>query len=133
MKRNLNIGLLILRLNIGILMLMHGISKLVNGVSGIVHMLEDKGYPGFLAYGVYVGEVLAPLLIIAGFRTRIAAILFALNCIIAMLLAHPNDILRITKHGAWGVELLGLYLFCALVLVFTGGGKYAYSTSNRWD
>ena len=37
------------------------------------------------------------------------------------------------KYVGWGVELLGLYLFGSAALFFTGGGKYAFSSSSRWD
>ena len=59
-QKNLDTGLLILRLTLGILMLFHGIAKITNGVGGIEGMLTSKGLPAFLAYGVYVGEVIVP-------------------------------------------------------------------------
>lgn len=43
-QRNLNIGLLIFRLNLG----------------GIKGMLAEMGLPAFLAYGVHFGETIAP-------------------------------------------------------------------------
>jgi putative oxidoreductase len=58
--RKLNIGLLILRLNFGALMLFHGVYKLLNGLDGIKGMLSDLGMPSFLAYGVHLGETIAP-------------------------------------------------------------------------
>lgn len=53
-------GKLLLRLAVGGLMLFHGLHKLIDGVDGISGMLVAKGLPGFIAYGVLVGEVVAP-------------------------------------------------------------------------
>jgi len=133
MQKNQNLGLLILRLTLGVLMLFHGIAKLIHGVDGIQGMLASKGLPAVLAYGVYVGEVLVPILLIIGFRTRLAAILFALNMLVALFLAHGGDIFTLSKHGGWAVELIGLFLFGAIALFFTGAGNYALSTTHKWD
>jgi len=132
-QQNIHFGLLILRLTLGVLMLFHGYTKIINGVEGIENTLVDKGLPGFIAYGVYVGEVIAPLLMIVGFRTRLAALLLSFNMVVAAALAHSNDILSLTDHGTWAIETLGLFLFGGLALVFTGGGKFAVSTKSWWD
>lgn len=132
MNKNTDLGLLILRIAIGALMLLHGIAKL-KGVSFIEGMLESKGLPAFLAYGVYITEIVAPLLIVIGFRTRLAAAVFAFGALFALFLVHSGDIFTLNQHGGWGVELLGLYLFGAVALFFTGGGKISVSSSNKWD
>ena len=132
MKKNTDVGLLILRIAIGLLMLLHGIGKL-NGLDFIQGMLTEKGLPAFIAYGVLIGEILAPLAILIGFRTRIASVVYFVNCLVAILLVHSNDIFALNKHGGWAIELLGLYLLGSLALFFTGAGKYAVSTNNQWD
>ena len=133
MKSNTSFGLLILRLSIGGLMLFHGIDKIVNGVGGIEGLLQSKGLPGFIAYGVYIGEVIAPLFIAFGYRTKLAALIFAINMLIATLLAHSGDLLGLTQHGGWAVELQALFFFGALALIFTGAGKFAFSSASKWD
>ncbi|MEX1000701.1 MAG: DoxX family protein [Crocinitomicaceae bacterium] len=131
--KNQSLGILIIRLSLGILMLLHGIAKLSQGVAGIENMLESKGIPGFVAYGVYIGEVIAPLLLIVGYRTRIAAILLFLNMLVIVFIAHPENLLSVSSHGGWKMELAGLYLFGSLALIFMGGGDYALSSKNKWD
>ena len=134
MKQNsLSTGLLILRISLGVLMLLHGIAKIMGGVEGIENNLIGKGMPGFIAYGVYVGEVIVPLMMIVGFRTRLAALIFAFNMLVAALLAHPNDIFALTERGIYALETLALFLFGGLALFFTGGGKFAISTKSWWD
>lgn len=132
-QRQNDLGILIIRLSIGVLMLLHGIFKLQNGAGGIENMVIAAGLPSFIAYGVYVGEVIAPIFIILGIGTRLAAAIFAGNCLVAAFLAHAADITSLTATGGWAVELLGLYFFGALALVFTGGGKYAISNKYIWD
>ena len=128
----IDIGLLIIRASLGILMLLHGINKL-GGIPFIEKKLIEIGLPAFIAYGVYIGEIIAPILIIIGFRTRIAALIFAFNCLVAVLLVHSSDIFSLNKHGAWAIELLGLYFFVSLALFFMGGGKYSISSKSVWD
>ena len=132
MNKNTDLGLLILRIAVGGLMLLHGIAKL-KGVSFIEGILDGAGLPSFLAYGVYITEIVAPLLIIVGYRTRLASIVFALGILFAMFFVHSGDIISLNQHGGWGVELLGLYLFGSITLFFSGGGKIAVSSTNKWD
>ena len=113
--------------NTGGLMLFHGVSKLIHGISFLVENM------GAFGYAVYIGEVLAPIAILLGFRTRIAAVLLAITCIVAVATAHANELFTISDHGGYALELLGLYLFGALALFFTGAGKYAVSKTNKWD
>ncbi len=133
MKKNNDLGLLIIRISIGLLMLLHGISKLIFGIDFIKGMLSGMGLPEFFAYGVLVGEVLAPIFLLAGYRARIAAAIYSINCIVAMLMAHSGDFFSLNDYGGWAVELLGLYLFGAVAIFFTGAGKFAVSKSNKWD
>jgi putative oxidoreductase len=120
-------GKLILRLTVGGLMLLHGIAKATNpeGLGGISGMLVAKGLPGFIAYGAYIGEILAPLMVILGIFTRIGAVLIAVNMLFAIGLAHTAQIFTMGKQGGWALELQGFYLFCAIALYFLGSGKFA--------
>ena len=126
-------GKLILRMAIGVLLLLHGISKLVKGIDGLVELHEGKGIPAIMAYGVYLGEVLAPLMLIIGLRTRLAALLVVFTMLWAILMRHAADVFRLTESGAWGVELPALFLLGAVAIYFLGGGRYALSRSSRWD
>jgi putative oxidoreductase len=132
MNKNTDLGLLILRIAVGGLMLLHGIAKL-GAVSFIEGMLSGKGLPSFLAYGVYITEILAPLLILVGYRTRLAAAVYVIGTLFAFFLVHTANLFLLNENGGWQLELLGLYLFGALALFFTGGGKMAVSSSNTWD
>lgn len=114
-------------------MLFHGFSKLSNGVDGLVNLFEKNSLPGFVAYAVYLGEVLAPLLIIIGFRTKLASLAVVVTMFVAMFIAHDNEIFTLGSHGEWALEVIGLYIAGALALFFLGGGKFAVSSKNKWD
>ncbi len=59
---------------------MHGIEPITAGVQG-------NGMPSFLAYGVYLGEVLGPILVIIGLFTRLGALMVVVNMIVAIVIA----------------------------------------------
>ena len=132
MKTNTNLGLLLIRFSVGALMLLHGIAK-IGHTSFIEGMLADKGLPTALAYGVYITEIVAPLLILIGFKTRLAAVAYVFGILFIIFLVHSQEVFTLNNNGGWTIELLGLYLFGALALFFTGGGKYSVSSSNYWD
>jgi putative oxidoreductase len=127
MSKNIDLGLLLLRISVGGLMLFHGIAKLLHGIDFLAQSM------GFVAYAVYIGEVLAPLAILLGWRTRIASVILAINCIVAIGFAHSDQLFSLTENGAYANELLMLFLLGAVALFFTGAGKYALSTQNNWD
>jgi putative oxidoreductase len=124
------LGKLVLRLSVGILMLLHGIHKIGAGVDGIVGLVAKAGLPGPVGYLVYVGEVLAPVLVIVGLWTRPAALLMAVTMIVAVWLVHMNDLFLLTRTGGWALELQGLFLFGALAIALLGAGRYSLGGAN---
>lgn len=121
---------LILRLVVGGMMLFHGISKIQNGIGGIEAMLAAKSLPAFLAYGVYVGEIVAPLLLLIGLFTRLSALIFAFNMAIAVVLAHSGDFLKLTEYGGWMLELHALYFFGAIAIFLLGPGQFSFDATR---
>lgn len=133
MRFRQNTGLLILRVTFGIMLLLHGLSKIKNGVEFIKNSLAGHGLSEIIAFGVFLGEVVGPLMIIIGFRTKIGALLMTINMMVALFLVHANQIFALSVNGGWAVEKPALFLFGAVTLLFTGGGKYAVSSKNWWD
>ncbi len=123
---NESTGKLILRITLGFLFLMHGIGKLTGGIDGLDGMLESAGLPTFFKYGVYIGEVIAPLAVIAGYYARIGAWLIAVNMLFALGLVHGAELLVINpESGGLALELQYLYFFSAIALALIGPGRYA--------
>ena len=59
-------AMVLLRVTLAVLLLFHGWAKLRYGIGSIERMVESTGAPGWLAYAVYLGEVVAPLLLLVG-------------------------------------------------------------------
>ncbi|CAN7248639.1 DoxX family protein [Variovorax sp. LjRoot290] len=117
-------GKFLLRASIALLVLLHGINKLTSGPGFVIGALERAGLPGGIGYGVYVGEVLAPLLMLAGFWTRAAAGIVAFNMVVAIGLVHMSGLFALAKQGGgWALELQGLYLAGALAVALLGAGR----------
>ncbi len=117
------IGKLILRVALGALILFHGIAKIMHGIDPIQAMVQGAGLPAALGFGVYIGEVLAPVLLIVGFYARAGAALVALNMLFAIILVHRQDILGVTPQGGYALELQAMFLFAAISLIFMGPGR----------
>lgn len=120
-----DIGKLVLRLSVGILLLMHGLFKLMHGITGISALVQANGWPVWIAYGVFIGEIIAPALLILGLLTRASAVVIVLNMLIAVYLAHSHQLFHLTKSGGWLLELQGLYLFGALAIALLGAGRFS--------
>ena len=118
-------GKLVLRLVLAAMLLFHGVAKLHNGIGFIADMLAKAGLPAVLGYGVYIGEVIAPLLILIGLFTRAAALLVAINMVVAVLLVHTSQFFTLDKTGGWALELQGMYFFTALAIALLGAGRYS--------
>jgi putative oxidoreductase len=122
-----NTGKLIIRLMLGGLMLFHGIYKVFHGIDFIKGLVTAQGLPEVLAYAVYVGEILAPLLLILGWKSRIWAGVIAFNMVVAIYLTQMSVFVKLGGHGAWALEVPMFYLLSALAVAFLGSGKYAIS------
>lgn len=122
---NPDIGKLVLRVSLSLMLLLHGIAKLDHGVAWISSALQGMGLPGFIAYGVFVGEIIAPLMVLVGYQMRIGAMLIVGNMFVALILAHRGEFFSLNATGGWAIELQAFYLFVALALFFLGPGKYA--------
>ena len=118
-------ALLILRLVLGITVLLHGIAKLPPPPEGLMGMLAKAGLPSFIAWGVYLGEIVAPILLIVGVWTRLAAIVIATNMIVAVLVAHAGDLFSLGPQGGYALELQAMFLFTAGALALSGAGRFS--------
>ena len=125
--RTEDIAKLILRITLGLLMLFHGVAKLVDlqTLGFIKNQLEGIGIHPIFAYGVYVGEIVAPLLIILGIYSRFGGFIIFINMLLAIGLVHMNDLLSLTQCVGWRLELQAFYLIVALVIMLMGSGRYA--------
>jgi len=129
-----DLGRLILRVALGALILTHGVTKIIAGPAFIVSLVAKAGLPPPVAYLVYVGEVLAPLLIIIGLWTRAAAFVVVINMAVAVWLAHMGQLLKLNETGGYALELQAMYFATALAIALLGAGRYSIGGSGgRWN
>jgi len=125
---------LLLRVVLGLLILCHGIAKLKGGPGFVLDVVSKAGLPSAVGYLVYVGEVVAPLLLVIGLFTRLAALVVAINMIFAVFLVHTGQIFTMAQTGGWALELQGMYLAAALAVALLGAGRYSVGgAGGRWN
>ncbi len=108
-------------------MLFHGVAKVQHpgSLDFIGKKLLSHGLPEFIAYGVFIGEIIAPLMVILGFRARLGGLIIFITMIMAIYLMHMGDFFSLTKHGGHRLELQAFYVFSGLAVMFLGSGRLA--------
>lgn len=113
-----NKAITFLAFSLGVLLLFHGVDKIMNGTAFIEKMLTNANIPyaKYITYGVFIGEVLAPILLIIGRYVKIAGGIIAFNMLVAIFLVHRDTIFTLSEHGGWSIELQLLYFIAGLTL-----------------
>ncbi len=124
--KNFDLGILFARLGLGVCLFMHGFAKILHGIGGVKSILTKAGLPEVMAYGSYVGEVVAPIMIILGIFSRIGALLITGTSLTIMYVyCWLGNLLELTNVGGFKAEILYLYIALSLCIIFNGSGKYA--------
>jgi putative oxidoreductase len=108
-------------------MFLHGVSKIHSGVGRIAEGVVAHGLPRAVAYGVYLGEFVAPLLVLLGLWTRPAALVIAFDMMVAVWLVHAGDLAHLGRTGGYALELQALYFIGAICIALLGAGRYSVS------
>ena len=136
-QAGLGLGLLVLRLGLGVIMGAHGLQHLFGafggpGVGGFAHVLEMFGYhkqTTLLSWITGVTEVAGGALVLVGLFTPLAA---------AGLLGVAANVVYAKFHGGFfvgdgkGFEFELLLGLVALALVFTGAGRISLERNTPW-
>ncbi len=122
MKTYPHLGLLTIRLVVGMLFFAHGFLKFSEGITNTVAFFETIGLSGFLAYVVGVIELTGGVLMVVGIGTRIISVLFTMILIGALLLVKRST------GMLGGYELDIAFLAMSVSLFLSGGGPYSLST-----
>lgn len=129
-------GKLVLRLALGLLVLFHGVSKLLGGpaLAFVLGVSAKAGLPSAFGYLVFIGEVVAPLLLILGLWTRVGGLILVINMIVAVALVHSGQLFGINSSGGYELELQAMYLFSAVAVALLGAGRYSLGgIDGRWN
>ena len=121
MKRNIDLGLLILRVGISGMMLKHGTDKFLAFIGGDMSVAGDPFGLGGLVTSILVliGEFVAPILIIIGLKTRLASIPAITTMAVAAFYIHKGDPFA-------NKELALLYLVGFIAVGLMGAGRFSF-------
>lgn len=129
-----DLGKAVLRIVLGVLVLLHGISKLIAGPGFVTQVVTQAGLPVVLAYGVYIGEVVAPVLLILGLWARVAALIVIVNMLVAVSLVHMKQLGMLADTGGWALELQAMFLGGAIAVALLGAGRLSVGGVNgKWN
>jgi uncharacterized membrane protein YphA (DoxX/SURF4 family) len=108
------LGLLVLRVSLGIIFFTHGYPKLAHAGAGMQGFFVQHGLPGYFVYVSGVLEVFGAILLVLGLFTRGAALLLAIEMGVAIW----------KVHSAGGIYAVHNYEFPFAVLA----GSFALAT-----
>ena len=113
-----NIADLLGRILISVLFLLNGIFKISN-YDGTIDWMESFGMPGILIIPAIILEIAGPVLIIIGYKTKLAAGFLSLFCIATAFIFH-NDFANQMQLTSFlkNVALAGGFL-----ILFVNGAK----------
>ena len=109
------------RIFISLIFLVAGIGKILN-YEGTIGFMESFGVPGYLFIPAIIIEILFPLLIIVGYKTKFFAIILALFAILLAVIFHTDfsnqmQLMSFLKNFA----IAGGFL----IIFVRGAGKYS--------
>lgn len=118
MKRNIDLGLLILRVGLSVMLLTHGIPKFMDFIGGNMAIVGDPIKLGGLITSILVliAEVVAPILVLIGLKTRMASIPVIITMAVAFFMIHGNDPFHVKEKAM-------LFLVGFLAIAIMGAGK----------
>ncbi|MEZ4904271.1 MAG: DoxX family protein [Spirosomataceae bacterium] len=117
--RFVDTALLMLRIFVPLLLIPHGYDKLLSFLEGAVNFPDPLHIGVRFSHALAVlGEVVAPLFIILGLFTRIAAVIEMGHFLVVAFLMHANEPLADKEHAL-------LYLIPYTVILLTGAGRYS--------
>ena len=125
MTRFYDSALALLRIVFSLLMMTHGWSKLERILDGNLNFGDPLGLGSTLSlYLVTFAELVAPIFIIVGFKTRIMALITSFAMAVAAFIAHGAD--PLAKK-----EMALLYLVGFLSVSLMGAGRYSIDQRTR--
>lgn len=125
------LGITLLRTSLGTMWIAHALLKwFVFTLAGTAQFFASVGFPGFLAYPVFVAELLGGLALILGVYPRQTALALVPILAGAAWVHLPNGWVHTSPGGGWEYPLLLTVASVALWLM--GDGAFAARRSQRF-
>ncbi|HEX4303011.1 MAG TPA: DoxX family protein [Rhizomicrobium sp.] len=128
-----DLGKLVVRLGVGGLLLLHGAHKLLTGIADVKPLVTAAHLPEFVAYGVYLGEIAGPILVILGLFSRVGGMLIVADMVAAIALAGAASLFQLNAFGGYALELETFYLLGGLSVALLGAGRLGFNLGGRWN
>ena len=118
---------LISRIFLSLVFLINSYAKITN-IDGTIGWMEMYGLPGFFIYPAIILELVAPLLILIGYKTRLSAFLLSGFCLLTAIIfltdfGSQSEINNFLKN----IGLAGGFLLLA------ANGPRAFSLDNKFN
>lgn len=131
MAPSTSLGLLLLRLSLGLMYLAHaGLKLFVFTLPGTAQFFASQGLPGALAYVVFAAEAVGGLLLLAGVYPRQIALALVPVLLGAAWVHAPNGWVFNAPGGGW--EYPAFLAAMSVVLWLAGDGAAALKRSARF-
>jgi putative oxidoreductase len=117
-------GLFVLRVSLGVMFIAHALLKyVVFTIPGFAGFLGQVGYPGALAWPIFLAELLGGIALVLGVYARVVAAVLIPVLVGALLVHVPNGWLFTAANGGW--EYPAFLIVASLAVVLGGDGAFA--------
>jgi putative oxidoreductase len=130
MKNAQHIGVLILRIILGITFLIHGVAKFQGGIGNMAEFFDSIGIPGFMAYVVALIEIIGGIALIVGMGTRIVSGIFVVLLLVATLKVKLG--VGFLGNGQLAGYELDLSMIAIAIFLLLNGSSY-FSIDSLWN
>ena len=123
---NKTVALVTIRLVLAAIMFVHGAARISHGgVGGFGEFLGSQGFPlGFyIAWAITLFELVASVLLAAGFYTWIIALLFAAELAAGIAMVHWKEGWFVVGHGRNGMEFSAVLIASLLAIAYANYKK----------
>jgi len=123
-------GVMLLRISLGIVWIAHALLKwFVFTIPGFASWLESQGLPGFMAWPVFLMEIVGGLMILTGYYGRYVSIALVPILLVAVFTHLPNGWVHTNTGGGW--EFPMFLVLASLAHVLIGDGRFALRSKQN--
>lgn len=123
-ERYSSTGAMLLRVALGAMWLAHAQLKWFEfTIPGVAGWFESQGLPGFMAWPVFLMEIIGGLMILTGFYGRYATAVLLPILFVAAWTHLPNGWVHTSEGGGW--EFPVFLVFASIAHLLIGDGRFA--------
>ncbi len=123
-------GAMVLRLGLGIMWIAHALLKwFVFTIPGFAAWLETQGIPGFMAWPVFLLELIGGVMILIGLYGRYVSVVLVPVLLVAAWTHVPNGWLHINEGGGWEYPIF--LVMASIVHILLGDGRFAIRSKQN--